>query len=1207
MTRKRRRKAEVDAEAEAETEEVVENHRKKAPADEYPEAMPENNGEEAPDADEKIEDHNYSKDPKEELMRLNLPIYACCSCKRYTFDAAQSSAHARQVHGGKVGIMLMLPFQTPELQGNLSAVGRNNNLTRSSPHMLSPVKSPTSKENAQGRKYQCSKCGRQFDRERQMNMHKCMDIVNRRLSPRRGQSESDKDAKDGATSPSADATIDTHVLPGNRKNVTGNQSEAERVEDEASKQTTDGETKDATSQEHAKKKHKGKARKVEVWEMSESDLVISDNASEAQSGRGQRTLAEVLDVWEETPVARKLVEQYGKKPSSKHDPNVISHSQVDDDEDDNDGGDGDVAEDDSEEDIPNNAEHSSKVPANNRGVNSSSEHDGFKKFVDETEDGDDDMVRQWVHRGAPSNDEISRFMKTLSGGLQGGGGQAIEFYMCLMCRKVFKTRGMARVHVQSHLGYRPHVCPKCGFSTSQRSILRAHKRRHSRKGLKCLHKFCSFEGKGVEDLSKHRQEFHTTSLTCQLCPTILKSQSTMLGHLSIVHASEIKDGKGLAFYNEMVKKGRKSTQIVLFECDRCGHKTKTKKEYYTHVKIHTGGDTVCLKDKVQGLNNLQDPSDKVSDVGTPQRRERQRVKRMQLKGTESQKCPMCDFKCQTDYTLRSHLLTHPFVYRCSMCTQMFLTYGALNEHIGLHKDDDDFNPQEKINDSLRKSMYVGGQMDRALEADKMQWAQRRTGALAPQSAFTGTAFDELMTKISVPSEVVSQDDLQEMGSIFSQITYKQLTPSILRYLHLRFGNVECGVCGKLFAKVGLCKDHTKRHTRVKEFKCSKCPFKSNGKAFLQKHMVLEHDEGKAYYCDVCKLDMYSRKAFNLHMKKHSKENDGPFTCTWCNTVEEQREDMKKHIMATHPMMPLSESTKIMGKGVVIHREKGAPFLMCDVCNATFRRICDLRRHMWKHSNVKRFQCELCDYGSDKRSNIISHMRRHSTDKAYSCEICNKAYKTEQSVKLHIQSAHLKLRPHKCDMCDYAASQPVHLRRHKVLHHSDGEGRRFRCAICPDYKASDLQVVKRHYKKKHPEEQMNYSKCCPPKAQNPSLVRRDKHQVIQVVPAIVTSAASVESNSAGDVGSQESAPDASSQQEEQKQAEQDCVEQAAEEAAMEGMEAKDASASQALGEVVPNMSIEVVLPEAAGQILIHSAFPDVISALNAGQEADFRNQ
>ncbi len=55
------------------------------------------------------------------------------------------------------------------------------------------------------------------------------------------------------------------------------------------------------------------------------------------------------------------------------------------------------------------------------------------------------------------------------------------------------------------------------------------------------------------------------------------------------------------------------------------------------------------------------------------------------------------------------------------------------------------------------------------------------------------------------------------------------------------------------------------------------------------------------------------------------------------------------------------------------------------------------------------------------------------ERRFPCQQCDKAFMLQLHLKQHIDSVHLKLRPHKCPHCDYSAAQSGTLNRHLQTH------------------------------------------------------------------------------------------------------------------------------------------------------------------------------
>ena len=63
---------------------------------------------------------------------------------------------------------------------------------------------------------------------------------------------------------------------------------------------------------------------------------------------------------------------------------------------------------------------------------------------------------------------------------------------------------------------------------------------------------------------------------------------------------------------------------------------------------------------------------------------------------------------------------------------------------------------------------------------------------------------------------------------------------------------------------------------------------------------------------------------------------------------------------------------------------------------------------------------------------------------HNCEECEGTFHSKQSLKLHVTTQHLGLRPHKCELCDKTFTQIGHLSTHMKLKHLE---RKFPCTKC----------------------------------------------------------------------------------------------------------------------------------------------------------------
>ena len=97
-------------------------------------------------------------------------------------------------------------------------------------------------------------------------------------------------------------------------------------------------------------------------------------------------------------------------------------------------------------------------------------------------------------------------------------------------------------------------------------------------------------------------------------------------------------------------------------------------------------------------------------------------------------------------------------------------------------------------------------------------------------------------------------------------------------------------------------------------------------------------------------------------------------------------------------------------------KKEAPFI-CEVCQKSFDKASDLKRHVFQHSDCKPFQCSICSMQFSQWGTLRKHLNIHDM-KPFYCGNCNNRYKSRDKLNQHQLERCTDLT---CSECGYRAS------------------------------------------------------------------------------------------------------------------------------------------------------------------------------------------
>jgi hypothetical protein len=127
------------------------------------------------------------------------------------------------------------------------------------------------------------------------------------------------------------------------------------------------------------------------------------------------------------------------------------------------------------------------------------------------------------------------------------------------------------------------------------------------------------------------------------------------------------------------------------------------------------------------------------------------------------------------------------------------------------------------------------------------------------------------------------------------------------------------------------------------------------------------------------------------------------------------------------------------------------------------------RELLKHRRLTHYpRCDHCYFISRNSDVLDKHDCKHHRTPAVTkkkkvntkaCPDCGIVPKTTQTLNKHIATVHKKLRPFKCDQCDYRATRKEYLAEHVNGVH---KGNKVECKYC-GYATANVYYIKKHEK------------------------------------------------------------------------------------------------------------------------------------------------
>ena len=413
-------------------------------------------------------------------------------------------------------------------------------------------------------------------------------------------------------------------------------------------------------------------------------------------------------------------------------------------------------------------------------------------------------------------------------------------------------------------------------------------------------------------------------------------------------------------------------------------------------------------------------------------------------------CPDCQFQCQRDFLLRSHLNeTHPESCHSGLSKKTSEALRAekliekfLKENHHDHEAEDNFNLPKCIevikNPPLTLDLpnFCDSSPNPFLATDSKEANKCSTSVVITNKKSQdslesfiedngGALFDsddfDANTKVEEEEEELKPDLQKEEDSMNIEKDSKKcqdcsivfLTPfRLLRHIKKFHGGVtptmansdtpigddsnvaemprpySCQLCQKSFTSHAYLASHI-RKAHEKRFRCEECGKSYGGSSYLREHIEAVHRKTKNFTCESCAASFYSKTQLTNHcLRNHSEGDERP--CVDCGKLFTNELSLKLHLRNVH--QPVKS--------------------MCSQCGKEYPNEVSLKKHVQcVHEKKRPFQCHICSKMFGSKWYVQQHVLKMHEDvqrmPSFKCSDCDFEFASMRERNAHVLKDHGK--------------------------------------------------------------------------------------------------------------------------------------------------------------------------------------------------------